>query len=152
MNAPIRPVISFGVTLARKLDGLDTMTAINRIPAERLVGEVHVAIVKSHVPDVLNVECWPDNIGPVTVIAALEIAHRRMKILHQTNGHRLQFQAVDLYDAEHMRRTAEQLVDMCRSGRIGGFDQSRENCVRVVMAALASASSKTTEAPMMVEG
>lgn len=146
MTVHAAPVISYGTTLARKLNDVQTMTMLSRVPAERVVGSVHVAVCYSHVPNVLNVECWMDGMGPATSIVGLQVAEKRLRTLHQMGPERLQFQAVDLYDAEALRRTAERLVDYCRAGRMnpGGqvtFDQPRENCVRVAMAELARAAT-----------
>jgi len=140
------PIVSFGPTLARQMTPDDCKTVLDRQPAARLVGTVYVSMVHATVPNVINVEQYMDGIGPASAIVALETAAKRLRVVHQVGPEKLQFHAVDLYDAERMRGRAEEIVDMCRSGRVGVFggdmrpayDHSRENCVRAIMAVLAS--------------
>jgi hypothetical protein len=145
----ISQIISFGRSLARLMSGIDLMAHLDRIDGRKVIGMAHVAVCRSHVPSVLNVEAWRDNLPPQLAATGLEVAAERLRIIHDV-PRPLRFQAIDLYDAETMRKRAEQLVDMCRSSSIkhvgGGamalhtFDQSRENCVRAAIVMLGTAA------------
>jgi hypothetical protein len=146
---PAGNVLSFGPTLARKMRVAEIMAHFSKLDAlNSTVGMMHVAVCRSHVAGVLNVECLSEDLEPVMAIAGLQIAAQRFKTIHGIHEGRIQFQAVDLYDAELMRKRAEEFVDMCRSATVasvGGnplhtFKQSRENCVRAAIVLLASAS------------
>jgi hypothetical protein len=143
-------VVSFGPTLARQMRVADVMAHFAKLDAAgSAIGMGHVAVCRSHVAGILNVEYLGEDLSPAMAVAGLEIAATRLKIVHGIREGGLHFQMVDLYDAELMRKRAEEFVDMCRASRVAcvdgkplhTFTESRENCVRAAIVMLASAAT-----------
>lgn len=138
-------VITYGRTLTRPMTDADVMAYLETLDSSRAFATLHIAFCHSHVPGIINVEAWRDNIAPASALVGLEVAAKRLRSIHGLGSGPLRFVAVDLYDAEHMRARAEAVVDMCRSSRVGTdgrhyYDHTRERCVQTTILQMANAS------------
>ncbi len=136
-----RPLVSYGVTLSRVMTQEEQQAVADTIDAEKLIGHGRIAVLWTNTPNVVNVEFFSEgSIGAISAIVSCEVVAKRLRTLHQYSPESLTFTPVDLYDAQRIRNKAESIVDYIRSGSLPRFDQSRENCVRMLMAELADAS------------
>lgn len=136
-----RPIISHGRTLTDIMNDDQVREYLERLDADKAIGVIRLAVLKTYAPDVFNVECWTDNIRPYSAILALEIAAKRLRELHDINPQKIP--AVD--NAETLREISEGLVDMIRKwetpdGRLPSFKLSREVAVMSVMGVIAGAT------------
>jgi hypothetical protein len=148
--AAIKPLISHGRTLTDIMSDEEQRAYLDRIDADKAIGVMRLAILKTYAPNVFDVECWTDNIRPYSAILALECAAKRLRTLHQIPSNAAPA-AVD--NALDLRDQAEKLVDMVREwgpptvgtrpGRLSAFNLSREVAVMSVMGVLAGARDAT---------
>jgi hypothetical protein len=142
------PVVSYGITLAGRYEPAQLEGILERIPGDKLIGEVRIALTLSNTPNIVNVECWPDGLGVNSAIVGCEIAAKRLRTVYQIGPERLNFQPVDIFDSGRIRERAESIVDFIRDAALHRdqsstarfFRHARENAVRMVMAELAAAS------------
>lgn len=133
-------IMSFGPTLARETRPADARKYLDGIDADKAVGVVHVAIIPSYQPGVLQVEALiDDGTDPIVAAQALQVASKRIATIHAL-GEVKPPVTLNVNDAK-ARARAERLVDMCRDATIKepslhSFDHPRENCVRAIMAAM----------------
>lgn len=156
-----RPTLTFGRTLARRMSQDAAHGAIcTAIQQGRLRGEVLIAVVATEQPGRLDVEASFRELTIEQALDALQIASRRLAIVHGVRASTAV--PVASTDADALQALAERLVDKCRAfgwwervlgamkwfGSHADFKHGRDACVRELMHEIAAWRPREVETPV----
>lgn len=137
-------IMSYGSSLARKMEPQDRAAILDLIDAGRVVGTAHVAVTRGIIPNRLEVHFLPEGLTPDQCIPSLAIALQRLMDLYGKPT--TSPMVVAETDAERLLLIAGHLVDSIRQGTLSrdgllkrNYDLSRQDAVRDLFFALLTA-------------
>lgn len=137
-------IISYGATLARRMDRDHQARHLGNFDADRAKAVVHLVMVPGLIAGQSNVEVLIDVGTPDQAVDMVRVADTRLSKLYAIDGRAAPL--LDPIEAAHVRETAESLVNKIRAASLGSatgryhFDLPLEAAIREVVAVLAMAT------------